>query len=132
MQKHQDGKRRAPQRSTCDDILLDMKIFKLIQERFVKEHDLLLKVAAGQIAATPFIAYFLRHAESDSGHIATILIITLSLIFFFLLLLGKFFEKSTKSGLVAGVGISMLLTLFVSIALLIHMLCTQLKTYTLL
>ena len=98
-----------------------MKIFRVIQERFVKEHNLLLKVAAGQIAATPFIANFLRYTEDDSGYIATVLIIIFSLVLFFFLLLGKFFGKNT---LVPFSGIVMLLALFGSPILLAYALYT--------
>ena len=95
-----------------------MKIFRAIRERFVKEHDLLLKVAVGQIAAIPFIGNFLGYPE-NSGYIATGWIIVFSLVLFSFLLLGKFFAKDI---LVPFIGIVMLLTLAGSIALLSYVL----------
>ena len=100
--------------TVCDDILLGMKKSPTIRERFVKEHNLLLKVAAGQIAAIPFIGNFLGYPE-NSGYIATGWIIVFSLVLFFFLLLGKFLGKNI---LVPFVGTVMLFTLLGSPILL--------------
>ena len=85
-----------------------MDYMNRFQEAFVKEHDLLLKVAAGQLAAIPFIANFLNYNEVGVNYLAVLWMIILALVLFILLLLGKFFWKDI---LVPLAGVSMLVTL---------------------
>ena len=87
-----------------------MDYMNRFQEAFVKEHDLLLKVAAGQLAAIPFIANFLNYTEVGVNYLAVLWMIIFALVLFTFLLLGKFFWKDI---FVPLAGVSMLVALVV-------------------